>query len=158
MNSNKKKSAPKVVIKNKKARFEYEFLDTYTAGLVLKGTEIKAIRAQKASINEAYCFVHQDEVFIKNMHIGTYEWASFNQHDPKAMRKLLLNYREIKKIFNEVKNTGITIVPLTLFINDRGLAKLEIAVVKGKKLYDKRQDIKERETSRMLGRVMKKTV
>lgn len=162
MNQNKpvKKTvqANKVVIKNKKASFEYEFLDTYVAGIVLKGTEIKSIRDSKASINEAYCYVEKGQVFVKNMHIGLYQWASFAQHETKAIRKLLLNAREIKQIFGQVKNTGITAIPLKLFINEKGLAKLEIAVVKGKKLYDKREDIKNRDNDRMLGRLMKKTV
>jgi len=155
-----KKAQPNnnVVIRNKKASFEYEFLDTYIAGIVLKGTEIKSIREHKASINEAYCYIQNGEVFIKNMHIGAYKWASFSQHDVKAIRKLLLHANEIKKIFGQVKNTGITAIPLKLFINAKGLAKLEIAVVKGKKLYDKRQDIKDKENDRTLQRVMKKTV
>ena len=155
---NKKEARNAVVIRNKKARFEYEFVDTYVAGLVLKGTEIKSIRAGKASINEAYCFVQNNEVFVKNMHIAHYEWASFVQHEAKALRKLLLNKKEIRKMLSAVQGAGITAVPLKLFINERGLAKLEIAVVRGKKLHDKRQTIKERDTKIMLDRIKKKHV
>ena len=154
--SKTKKDPNNLVIYNKKARFEYEFLDTYTAGLVLKGTEIKSIRDQQISINEAYCYIQDGEAFIKNMHIAPYRWASFMQHEAKAVRKLLLNKKEIRKIFEAVKNTGITLIPLRLFLTAQGLAKLEIAVAKGKKNYDKREDIKDRDNKRMLGRVMKK--
>ena len=156
MSSNKKK-VNNISIKNKKAKFEYEWLDTYIAGLVLKGTEIKALRLGRASINDAYCFVNKGEVFVKNMHIGAYEWSSaFDKHEERAMRKLLLHKKEINKIFGQVKNAGITCIPLKLFINDKGLAKIEVGVVKGKKLYDKRESIKTREADIALSRVMKK--
>jgi SsrA-binding protein len=150
------KKQPELNIRNKKAGFEYEFLDHYTAGIVLKGTEIKSIRLGKASINEAYCYVEKGEVFIKNMHISPYENASFYKHDPKSVRKLLLNKHEIYKIFNKVKIEGITLIPLKVFMSGAGRAKVDIAVVRGKKLYDKRQDIKEKDAKRELGRIMKK--
>ncbi|MDC6388334.1 SsrA-binding protein SmpB [Maribacter sp. PR1] len=143
-------------IKNKKARFEYELLDKYTAGIVLAGTEIKSIRYGKASISESFCeFNDQGELFVINMQIDEYSHASHFNHKPKAERKLLLNKRELKKLHKEVKASGLTIVPLTLFINDRGLAKLQIALAKGKKLYDKRDTIKDRDNKRNLDRIKK---
>lgn len=143
-------------IKNKKARFEYELLDKYTAGIVLAGTEIKSIRYGKASISESFCeFNDKGELFVINMQIDEYSHASHFNHKPKAERKLLLNSRELKKLHKEVKASGLTIVPLTLFINDRGLAKLQIALAKGKKLYDKRDTIKDRDNKRNLDRIKK---
>lgn len=143
-------------IKNKKARFEYELLDKYMAGIVLAGTEIKSIRYGKASISESFCeFNDQGELFVINMQIDEYSHASHFNHKPKAERKLLLNKRELKKLHKEVKASGLTIVPLTLFINDRGLAKLQIALAKGKKLYDKRDTIKDRDNKRNLDRIKK---
>ena len=143
-------------IKNKKARFEYELQDTYTAGIVLSGTEIKSIRLGKASIAESFCeFNEHDELFVINMQVDEYTHAYHFNHTPKAARKLLLNRQELKKLAREVKQSGLTIVPLNLFINDRGLAKVKIALAKGKKLYDKRESIKARETKRTLDRVKK---
>ncbi|PIB39023.1 MULTISPECIES: SsrA-binding protein SmpB [Maribacter] len=143
-------------IKNKRARFEYELLETFTAGLVLAGTEIKSIRYGKASISESFCeFNDRDELFVINMQIDEYSHASHFNHKPKAERKLLLNKRELRKLHKEVKTTGLTIVPLTLFINDRGLAKMQIALAKGKKLYDKRETIKDRDNKRNLDRIKK---
>lgn len=143
-------------IKNKKARFEYELLDTFTAGIVLSGTEIKSIRLGKASITESFCeFNDRGELFIINMQIDEYTHASHFNHRPKAERKLLLNKQELRKLHKEVKTTGLTIIPLNLFINDRGLAKLRIALAKGKKLYDKRETIKERDSKRNLARIKK---
>jgi SsrA-binding protein len=143
-------------IKNKKAFFEYEILDTFTAGIQLTGTEIKSIRAGKASINEAFCFLKNGEVFIKNMFVAEYEQGSYNNHEPLRIRKLLLNKHEIDKLERKKKDIGLTIIPLKLFINKKGLAKIEIALAKGKKLYDKRASIKERDTKRTLDRVMKR--
>ncbi|GAB4252627.1 MAG: SsrA-binding protein [Vicingaceae bacterium] len=143
-------------IKNKKAFFEYEILDTFTAGIQLTGTEIKSIRAGKASINEAFCFLKNGEVFIKNMFVAEYEQGSYNNHEPLRTRKLLLNKHEIDKLERKKKDIGLTIIPLKLFINKKGLAKIEIALAKGKKLYDKRASIKERDTKRTLDRVMKR--
>ncbi len=143
-------------IKNKRARFEYELLDTYTAGIVLGGTEIKSIRLGKASIADSFCeFNDSGELFVVNMQIDEYSHGSHYNHRPKAERKLLLNKQELKKLYKEVKATGLTIIPLNLFINDRGLAKLKIALARGKKLYDKRETLKERDTKRSLDRIKK---
>ena len=146
----------KINIKNKRARFEYELLDKYTAGIVLSGTEIKSIRQSKASISESFCeFNDNGELFIINMQIDEYSHASHYNHKPKAERKLLLNKRELKKLEKEVKTSGLTIIPLNLFLNDRGLAKLNVALAKGKKLYDKRESIKDRDNKRNLDRIKK---
>ncbi len=143
-------------IKNKKAKFEYEILDTYIAGIVLSGTEIKSIRLGKASISESFCeFNEQSELFVINMQVDEYSHGSHYNHKPKAERKLLLQRRELKKLEKEVKTSGLTIVPLNLFVNDNGLAKMKIALAKGKKLYDKREVIKERDTKRNLDRIKK---
>jgi len=145
-----------VQIKNRKARFEYEILDRYTAGIVLRGTEIKAIREGKASIAESFCeFNEQGELFVINMTIQEYSHATHFQHAPKSERKLLLNRSELKKLEKEVKNTGLTIIPMLLFTNDKGFAKLEIALAKGKKQYDKRESIKDRDNKRDLSRIKK---
>lgn len=146
----------KINILNKKVRFEYDILDKYTAGIVLSGTEIKSIRQSKASISESFCeFNEHSELFVINMTIEEYAWGTHYNHRPKASRKLLLNKRELKKLEKEVKNVGLTIVPLRLFINDRGFAKLDIALAKGKKLYDKRETIKDRDNKRHLNRIKK---
>lgn len=143
-------------IKNKRARFEYELMDTYTAGIVLGGTEIKSIREGKASISESFCeFNDNEELFIVNMHIDEYSHGSHYNHAPRAERKLLLNKKELKKLYKEVKASGLTIIPLKLFLNDRGLAKLNIALAKGKKLYDKRETIKDRDNKKDLARIKK---
>jgi|TARA_A200000159_G_scaffold88186_1_gene81675 SsrA-binding protein len=143
-------------IKNKKARFEYELLEEYTAGIVLTGTEIKSIRNSKASIAESFCeFNERGELFTVNMHIEEYAFGTRYNHRPKAQRKLLLNKKELKKLQREVQNTGLTIVPLRLFITDKGFAKLRIALAKGKKLYDKRETIKDRDNKRDLERIKK---
>lgn len=143
-------------IKNKKARFEYELLDKYTAGIVLGGTEIKSLRYGKASISESFCeFNDRGELFVINMQIDEYSHASHYNHKPKAERKLLLQKRELKKLHKEVTASGLTIVPLTLFINDRGLAKIQIALAKGKKLFDKRETMKDRDNKRDLARIKK---
>ena len=143
-------------IKNKKARFEYELLEKYTAGIVLTGTEIKSIRNSKASIAESFCeFNERGELFTVNMHIEEYAFGTRYNHRPKAQRKLLLNKKELKKLQREVQNTGLTIVPLRLFITDKGFAKLRIALAKGKKLYDKRETIKDRDNKRDLERIKK---
>jgi len=143
-------------IKNKKARFEYELLEEYTAGIVLTGTEIKSIRNSKASIAESFCeFNERGELFTVNMHIEEYAFGTRYNHRPKAQRKLLLNKKELKKLQREVQNTGLTIVPLRLFITDKGFAKLRIALAKGKKLYDKRETIKDRDNKRDLDRIKK---
>ena len=145
-----------VNIKNKRARFEYELIEEYTAGIILTGTEIKSIRNSKASIAESFCeFNHKGELFTVNMHIEEYAFGTRFNHKPKAQRKLLLNKKELNKLYKEVKNGGLTIVPLKLFINDKGFAKIRIALARGKKLYDKRETIKDRENKRDLDRVKK---
>lgn len=143
-------------IKNRKARFQYEILDKYVAGIVLTGTEIKSIRSSKASIAESFCeFNAKGELFVINMNVEEYAFGNYNNHRPKAERKLLLNKRELKKLQKDVQIKGYSIVPLRLFINDRGFAKMEIALGKGKKLYDKRETIRDRDNKRNLDRVKK---
>ncbi len=143
-------------ILNKKARFQYEILDKYTAGIVLSGTEIKSIRKSKASIAESFCeFNDRGELFVVNMTIEEYSHGTYYNHKPKATRKLLLNRKELKKLEKEVQNTGLTIIPLKLFVTDKGFAKLDIALAKGKKLYDKRETIKDRDNKRNLDRIKK---
>ncbi len=140
-------------IKNKKASFEFQFLETYTAGMVLTGTEIKSIRDSKASITEAYCYFSKSgELFVKNMHIAEYEKASFYKHDPKGDRKLLLTNHELGKLQKGIKNQGLTIIPLRLFLSEKGWAKMEIALSKGKKIYDKRDDLKSKDAKRDMDR------
>lgn len=143
-------------IQNKKARFLYEILDKYTAGIVLTGTEIKSIRSSKASIAESFCeFNEKGELFVINATIEEYAFGNYYNHRPKAERKLLLNKRELKKLHKEVQSSGLTIIPLRLFINEKGYAKMEIALAKGKKLYDKRETIKDRDNKRDLDRIKK---
>ena len=143
-------------ILNKKARFSYDLLDTYTAGIVLTGTEIKSIRASKASIAESFCeFNDSGELFVINMTVQEYDHGNHFNHRPKAERKLLLNKKELRKLEKEVKNTGLTIIPTKLFVNEKGFAKLKIALAKGKKLFDKRETIKDRENKRNLDRIKK---
>ena len=145
-----------VNILNKKARYEYEILDRLTAGIKLVGTEIKAIREGKASIAESFCeFNDRMELFVINMTIQEYSHATYFNHKPKSERKLLLQKRELKKWEREVKKAGLTIIPLRLFTNEKGIAKLEIALCKGKKLYDKRETIKDRDNKRNLSRIKK---
>ncbi|WP_222984370.1 SsrA-binding protein SmpB [Flagellimonas meishanensis] len=146
----------KINIKNKRARFDYEILDTYTAGIVLGGTEIKSLRLGKASLSQSFCeFNDKGELFVINMQIDEYSHGGYYNHRPKAERKLLLNKGELKKLRKEVVASGLTIIPLNLFINDRGLAKMNIGLAKGKKLYDKRETIKERDSKRNLSRIKK---
>ncbi|MEL0456758.1 SsrA-binding protein SmpB [Flavobacteriaceae bacterium SZ-1-7] len=143
-------------IQNKKARFQYEILDKYTAGIVLTGTEIKSIRDSKASIAESFCeFNERGELFVINMTIEEYKYGTHYNHRPKAERKLLLNKRELNKLNKEVQNSGLTIVPLRLFINEKGYAKMDLALARGKKLYDKRETIKDRDNKRNLDRIKK---
>ena len=146
----------KINIQNKRARFEYELIEQYTAGLVLTGTEIKSIRLGKATITDSFCeFNERGELFVINMNIQEYDWGTHYNHRPKAERKLLMNKRELRKLEKEVKNVGLTIVPLRVFMTDKGYAKLVIALAKGKKLYDKRETIKDRENKRDLDRIKK---
>ena len=145
-----------VNILNKKAGYLYELLDSYIAGIVLTGTEIKSIRAGKASIAESFCeFNENSELFVINMTVQEYDYGNYFNHKPKAERKLLLNKKELQKLEKEVKNSGLTIIPTKLFINEKGFAKLRIALAKGKKLFDKRESIKDRENKRNLDRIKK---
>lgn len=144
-----------VNIKNRRATFDYEIIDTYTAGIVLTGTEIKSIRQGKASLADTYCVVERGEVWVKNMYIAEYFYGTYNNHTTRRDRKLLLNAKEIAKIAKSGAEAGFTIVPLRLFISDRGYAKLVIGVARGKKSFDKRQSIKEREDKRQLDRIFK---
>ncbi len=137
-----------VVVKNKRASFDYEFVEKFVAGIVLCGTEIKSIRAGKASLADSYCYFVNGELFVRNMNISEYWWGSFNCHDPRRDRKLLLNSRELRRLQRAVKEKGLTIVTVKMFINDRGYAKLEIALARGKKEFDKREAIKEKDLRR----------
>ena len=146
----------RVNILNKKAKYEYQLLDQYNAGIVLTGTEIKSIRQNKASISESFCeFNDNQELFIINMFIDEYEFGNHYNHKTKSQRKLLLNKKELKKLNKDVKNSGLTIVPLKVFINEKGFAKILISLAKGKKTYDKRQVIKDRENKIQLDRLKK---
>ncbi len=149
----KEKFSDTVNIKNKKASFEYSFLDTYVAGIVLTGTEVKAIRMGNVNMQEAYCFFNQNgELFVKNLHISKYNEGTYNNHEPMRERKLLLKKKELNKLLGKSEEKGLTIVAVRMFMNDRGFAKLEIALAKGKKLYDKREDIKTRDVKRELAK------
>ena len=145
-----------VNIRNKRARFEYQLFDIYTAGMQLGGTEIKSIRSSKASILEAFCLFIDGEIWIRNMSITEYENGSFYNHKPKSDRKLLLNKKEINKIERFLKVKGNTLIPLKLFISEKGWAKIDIACAQGKKLHDKRNDLKEKDDKRDMARAMKK--
>ncbi|ALO16957.1 SsrA-binding protein SmpB [Salinivirga cyanobacteriivorans] len=142
-------------IKNKKASFEYEFIETFVAGIQLTGTEIKSIRQGKASIAEAYCYFDRGELWVKSMHIAEYSFGNRFNHEMKRERKLLLNKKELRKLQRKIKEKGLTIIPTRLFVNDRGWAKMKIALAKGKKVYDKRQSIKEKDMKRDMDRIRK---
>lgn len=143
-------------IKNKRATFDYELVETFTAGIVLTGTEIKSIRLGKASLVDTYCFFEKGDLWTRNMHIAEYFYGTYNNHNARRDRKLLLNKNELRKLMRLTKETGFTIIPVRLFINERGLAKVVIAVARGKKQYDKRQSIKEKEDKRSMDRMFKK--
>ena len=142
-------------VKNRRASFDYEIVETFTAGIVLTGTEIKSIRQGKVGLTDTYCMVINGEVWVKNMYIAEYSFGSYNNHTTHRDRKLLLNRKEIRRIAKDNLQPGYSIVPLRLFINERGLAKLVIAIARGKKQYDKRQSIKEREDKRAIDRMFK---
>ncbi|MFV0392217.1 MAG: SsrA-binding protein SmpB [Paludibacteraceae bacterium] len=144
-----------IQIKNKRATFDYEILDRYVAGIQLFGTEIKSIRDGKASLTETYCTFINNELWVKNMNISTYFFGTYNNHEPRRDRKLLLNKKELRKLLRATKETGNTIVPIKLFINENGLAKIEIGLARGKKMYDKRQTLKEKDDRREIDRAMK---
>jgi SsrA-binding protein len=145
-----------VIDTNRRAKYEYAFIDEYTAGLQLQGTEIKSIRNKDVSIAEGYCTFKGDELFVLNMHIAHYEQGTYNNHEPKRERKLLLNKNELKKLKAKLKDKGLTIIPTRLFISDNGHAKLNIALAKGKKIHDKRDSIKDKDTKREMDRLMKR--
>jgi SsrA-binding protein len=150
-----KGSAANISIKNKKASHDYEFIEKYVAGIKLSGTEIKSLRLGKATIADSYCFFSNGELFIRGMHIAEYWWGNLNNHDQLRERKLLLTARELRKIERKVKETGLTIIVIKVFINDRGLAKAEIAISRGKKEYDKRETLKRKDATREMDRSRK---
>lgn len=139
-------------IKNRSAYYEYHIEDTFTAGMVLTGTEVKSMRNGRVSFNDSYCIFHKDELFIRSLHIAEYSHGTANNHDPVRERKLLLNRRELKKLQNRIKEKGYTIVPLKIFFNEKNLAKLDIGLGKGKKLHDKRETVKQRDVQREIRR------
>ena len=139
-------------ISNRKAYHEYFFETTYVAGIVLSGTEIKSLRAGKASFNDSYCVFHKGELFVKSLHISEYAFGTYTNHEPMQERKLLLTKRELRKLESKIREKGYSIIPLKVFISEKGLAKLEIGLGKGKKLYDKRETIKQRENDRDIKR------
>jgi SsrA-binding protein len=153
MGQDKKKFDKIINIRNKKASFEFEFLDTFIAGIVLRGTEIKSVREGKVSLTEAYCYFKRGELYVKQMHIAPYSMAASYNHDPVRERKLLLNKKELEKLESKFEEKGLSIVPVRIFINDKGLAKMEIALARGKKLHDKREDIKSKDIKRELDRM-----
>ena len=152
----KKNKVKTVNIKNKRASFDFLLLDKYTAGIVLTGTEIKSIRAGKASLVDTFCFIHNGEMWVKNMYVAEYSYGSYNNHSTRRDRKLLLNKTEIRKLQAEMKTPGYSIVPTLLFIDENGRAKLDIYLCRGKKEYDKRQTLKEKEDRREIDRQIKR--
>ncbi len=151
-NKNKKKATNTAVVRNKRATFDYEILDTYTAGLVLTGTEVKSLREGKAGLTDTFCIFDKGELWVKNAYIAEYFYGTYNNHNSHRDRKLLLNRKELRNLENDSKDAGITIVPLKIFFNEKGIAKMEIALCKGKKQYDKRESIKEKDSKRELDR------
>lgn len=152
----KKNTPKKISIKNKRAAFDFLLMDKYTAGIVLTCTEIKSIRAGKASLVDTFCFINNGEVWVKNMYIAEYDYGSYNNHSARRDRKLLLNRKEIRKLQQDMKNPGFTLVPTLMFIDENGRAKLDIHLCRGKKEYDKRQTLKEKEDRREMDRQFKK--
>ena len=151
----KEKISNNIQIKNKRATFDYELLDTFTAGIVLTGTEIKSIRAGKASLVDSFCFINNGEIWVKGMNISPYFYGSYNNHEAKRDRKLLLTKKEISKLTSATKQTGYTIIPILVFIDNHGRAKMDIALCKGKKEYDKRETLKAKEDRREMDRAIK---
>lgn len=148
-------TTPKISIKNKKAYFQYEIIETYEAGIVLTGTEIKSIRSNKATLVDAFCKFINRELWLTGMHIAEYSFGTYNNHEPKRERKLLLNRLELRKLFRSSQEKGLTIVALKLFINGKGLAKVDIGLARGKKMHDKREDLKQKDSKREMDRMMK---
>ena len=142
------KAKSTIVIKNRRASFDYEFIEKFTAGIVLSGTEIKSIRAGKASLVDSYCYFAGSELFVRNMNVAEYWWGSYNRHDPKRDRKLLLTKRELRRLQRATREKGMTIVAIKIFISEKGYAKLEIALARGKREFDKRESIKEKDMRR----------
>jgi len=149
------KNQQKISIKNRKVSFEYELIERFVAGMQLAGTEIKSVRNGKVNLTDSYCQIFKGEIFVINLHIAEYEMGNINNHIAKRDRKLLLNKKEIQKLEKKTKESGFTIVPTKLFVNDRGLAKLEIALARGKKTYDKRESLKTKDAKRDMDRAMK---
>jgi SsrA-binding protein len=147
---------PPIHIKNKRATFDYELIDTYTAGIVLTGTEIKSFRMGKASLIDTFCFFSKGELWVKNMYVAEYFYGSYNNHVARRDRKLLLNKKELGKLERSIKETGFTIVPVRVFLNEKGLVKVVIALAKGKKMYDKRQSLREKDDRREMDRMFKR--
>ncbi|MDL2319520.1 SsrA-binding protein SmpB [Alistipes sp. OttesenSCG-928-B03] len=145
-----------IVIKNKRATFDYEIIETWTAGIVLTGTEIKSIRLGKASLIDSYCYFDRGELWVRGINISQYEWGTYNNHQPKRDRKLLLTKRELRKLERASQDVGLTIVALRMFLNERGLAKVAIGLARGRKAYDKRDYIKEKDARREIDRAMKR--
>lgn len=156
-NANKKKTVKvnAVNIRNKRATFDYDVLDTFTAGIVLTGTEIKSLRAGKAGLTDSFCILDRGELWAKNVYIAEYFYGTYNNHNAHRDRKLLLTRKELRGLANDSKEPGLTIVPLRLFINDKGLAKMDIALCKGKREYDKRDTLREKEDRRAMDRALK---
>lgn len=150
------KFTPNINITNRRAGFNFFITDSWEAGIILTGTEIKAIRQGKASLNDAYCFFKNEDLWVKNLHISEYDDGGYSNHAPKRDRKLLLHRHQLRKIQSKLKEKGVTLIPVRLYISDRGFAKLELGLARGKKLFDKRETIKQAEAKRELGRVMKR--
>lgn len=146
-----------VSISNRKASFHYFISETWEAGIILTGTEIKSIREGKANLNDAYCFFRDNELWVKNMHVSAYEFGGYSNHEPKRDRKLLLHRHQLRKMQSKLREKGVTVIPVRCFINERGFAKLEIGLARGKKMFDKRETIKQAEAKREIGRMLKKT-
>jgi SsrA-binding protein len=151
-----RKDTSNIEIKNRKASFEYEFLEKYTAGIKLTGTEIKSIRAGQASLVDSYCLFVNNELFVRGMHVTEYKWGTYSNHDPRRDRKLLLTKKELLKLYRRAQDKGLTIIAYRLFVNENGLAKLDIALARGKKQFDKREDLKTKDAKREIDRMMKK--
>lgn len=149
----KKYELPEIV--NRKAKFNYEFLETYKAGMVLTGTEIKSVKEGKVNLGDSFCYFRQGELWLKNLHISEYKNGSYANHEPMRLRKLLLTKKEMSKLEGKIKEKGLTIIPYKIFFSERGLAKIEIVLAKGKKSFDKRESIKERDTQKEIQRVKK---
>ncbi len=146
----------KINIRNKRASFEFEFIETFTAGIQLFGTEIKSIRAGKTSLVDSFCYFNRNELYVKGMHISEYKFGSYYNHEEKRERKLLLNRKELDKLDRKTKESGLTIVPLKIFLNPKGFAKMDIAICRGKKHYDKRESLKQKDHKREIDRMMKR--